>query len=96
MPDELKNRCHQCRKPAPSTDEESVERVRKWVVKGKVWAQRMMAGFYKDGECGLEQSYVMAAMLFEKAVEQGDLNAMHDLACLYRWTRSCTVVYKSN
>jgi len=84
MPDDLKNRCHQCRKPNPKTNEEAVKRIREWVVKGKVWAQRMLAGFYKDGACGVEQSYVMAAMLYEKAVDQGDSGAMVNLGCMYR------------
>jgi len=84
MPDELKNRCHQCRKPAPETDEEMVKRLREWVEKGKAWAQTMMAESYRDGDDGLKQSYVMAAMLFEKAVAQGDPGAMCELAYLYQ------------
>ena len=84
MPDELKNRCHQCCKPNLRTDEEQVERVREWVGKGEAWAQFMMASWYRDGTCGLKQSYVMAAMLFEKAVAQGDAEAMFNLALLYR------------
>ena len=83
MPDELKYRCHQCRKPDPATNKEAVERLREWVEKGEAWAQRMMAQWYRDGKYGLKQSYVMAAMLFEKAVAQGNPGAMHDLACLY-------------
>ena len=84
MPDELKYRCHQCRKPNPTTNEEAVKRIREWVVKGEVWAQRMMAGFYKDGACGIKQSDVMAAMLYAKAVEQGDPGAMFNLGNGYR------------
>jgi TPR repeat protein len=83
MPDNLKNRCHQCRKPTP-TAQEAVERLREWVEKGEAWAQTMMAGWYRDGEHGLQQSYVMACMLFEKAVAQGDPDAMYNLALLYR------------
>jgi hypothetical protein len=82
MPDDLKNRCHQCRKPSPTTDEEIVKRVREWVVKGEAWAQSVMAEFYRDGRYGLKQSYVMAAMLLEKAVAQGDRVAMYNLALL--------------
>jgi TPR repeat protein len=84
MPDELKNRCHQCRKPSPTTNEEVVKRVREWVAKGEAWAQNIMAQQYRDGKHGLKQSYVMARMLFEKAVAQGDSSAMYDLALLYR------------
>jgi TPR repeat protein len=44
----------------------------------------MMGSSYRDGDDGLKQSYVMARMLFEKAVAQGDPVAMFDLALLYR------------
>ena len=83
MPDDLKHRCHQCRKPTPRTNKEQIERLREWLDKGEAWAQLMMAQWYRDGNCGLKQSYVMAAMLYEKAVAQGDLGAMYALACLY-------------
>jgi TPR repeat protein len=84
MPLELKNRCHQCRKPIPDTDKGQIEQLREWVDKGEAWAQRMMAGCYREVKYGLKQSYVMVAMLFEKAVAQGDPDAMHDLALMYR------------
>jgi hypothetical protein len=84
MPDELKNRCHQCRKPLPTTDKEQIEQLREWLDKGEAWAQHMMAAWYREGDFGLKQSYVMARMLYEKAVAQGDPDAMYDLACLHR------------
>jgi TPR repeat protein len=84
MPDELKYRCHQCRKPTPTTNEEQIERLREWVDKGEAWAQRMMGQWYRDGKRGLKQSYVMARMLFEKAVAQDDPDAMYCVACLHR------------
>ena len=83
MPLELKDRCHQCRKPIPTTGKENIERLREWLDKDEAWAQAMMAGLYRDGKCGLKQSYVMATMLFEKAVAQGDPTAMYNLAILY-------------
>jgi TPR repeat protein len=82
MPNELKYRCHQCRKPTP-TAKEALGRLREWVGKGEAWAQLMMGEWYRDGNCGVKQSYVMAAMLFEKAVAQGNSGAMYDLAILY-------------
>jgi hypothetical protein len=84
MPDDLKYRCHQCRKPAPENDKEQLERLREWVDKGEAWAQTMMAQWYQNGEFSLKQSFVMAAMLYEKAVAQGDPNAMFNLGVLYR------------
>ena len=82
MPDDLKYRCHQCRKPTPKNDKEQIERLREWLDKGKAWAQNMMGTWYRDGKNGIKQSYVVARMLFEKAVAQGDPFAMHNLACL--------------
>jgi TPR repeat protein len=84
MPLELKNRCHQCRKRFPKNDEEQIEQLREWLDKGEAWAQNRMGQWYRNGEYGLKQSYVMAAMLYEKSVAQGDPNAMYDLALLYR------------
>ena len=78
MPLELKNRCHQCRTPFAKHNKEQIERLREWVDKGEAWAERLMATFYRDGEHGLKQSYVMALMLLEKAVAQGDPGAMTD------------------
>jgi TPR repeat protein len=63
--------------------EESIERLREWLDKGEAWAQSMMGQWYRDGKYGLKQSYVMAAMLYEKAVVQGDPDAMCNLAHLY-------------
>jgi TPR repeat protein len=84
MPDNLKYRCHQCRKPFEKSNKEQTERLREWVDKGTAWAQCMMGQQYKHGNYGLKQSYVMAAMLFEKAIAQGDSFAMYDMAVLYR------------
>ena len=82
-PDDSKGRCHQCHKPSPTTDKEVVGLLREWVGKGEAWAQRMMAQQYRGGGSGVKQSYVMARMLFEKAVAQGDPAAMYCLALLY-------------
>jgi TPR repeat protein len=84
MLDELKYRCHQCRKPFPENDEEQIEELREWLDNGEAWAQHRMAQWYRDGKYGLKQSYVMAAMLLEKAVKQGKPAAMNSLACLYQ------------
>jgi hypothetical protein len=84
MPDNLKYRCHQCRKPFPTTNKEQIEQLREWLDKGEAWAQTFMGQWYRDGKYGVKQSYVMAAMLFEKAVAQGDPAAIFELGCLYR------------
>ena len=84
MPDNLKHRCHQCRTPTPETSEEGVSQIRDWLVKGKSWAQRQMANLYRFGTQGVEQSYDMAVMLHEKAIAQGNRDAMFDLGCMHR------------
>jgi len=94
MPHNLKYRCHQCRKPAPKNDKEELERLREWVDKGEAWAQHMMGTYYQLGRFGLKQSYVMACMLYEKAVEQGDHGAMFDLAILYDTGRGVDQSFK--
>jgi TPR repeat protein len=94
MPDNLKYRCHQCRKPFAKNDKEQIKRLCEWVDKGTAWAQDMMASWYRDGLCGLKQSYVMAAMLFEKAVAQGDPDAMNHLAHLYDTGRGVDQSFK--
>ena len=84
MRDDLKYRCHQCRKPIPETDKEHIKQLREWLDKGEAWSQNMMACWYREGKFGVKQSYVMAAMLYEKAVAQGDPDSMCDLAILYQ------------
>ena len=83
MPDNLKYRCHQCRKPFPVTDEEHIKQLREWLDKDKAWAQNRMGQWYRNGEYGVKQSHVMAVLLLEKAAKQGDLGAMFNLGCMY-------------
>ena len=96
MPDDLKKRCHQCRKPLPTTDKEQIEQLREWLDKGEAWAQSMMACWYRDGTYGLKQSYVMARMLFEKAIAQGDPGAMYDLALMYHLGQGVVQSFKKS
>jgi len=81
--DHLKQQCHHCSKPIPKTEKVQIERLREWVDKGKAWAQMLMAQMYREGECGVEQSYSKALVLYEKAADQGDPDAAYGLACLY-------------
>ena len=84
MPFDLKTRCHHCCKRTARTEKEGLDRIREWVKKGKSWAQRLMATFYRDGSCGVKQSGAMAVLLCEKAIQQGDPHAMCDLGHMYR------------
>ena len=59
-----------CRTMGPTSDEERVERVRRWADKGKAWAQSMLGDRYAGG-IGVDQSYQQAKELFELAASQG-------------------------
>ena len=82
MPADLKNRCHQCRKPLPETDKGQIERLREWVDKGEAWAQYNLGCLYRDGQ-GVVQSFIKAAELFTMATEQGNFDAMTSLGNQY-------------
>ena len=53
-----------CRAKYPNAGEESTEQVRRWVEKGKAWAQCMLGQMYADG-VGVDQSYQQARELTE-------------------------------
>jgi len=93
MPYHLKIRCHHCRKPFGDNDE-CVKQLRKWLAKDTPWAQITMSQWYRDGLYGVKQSYVMAAMLLEKAVKQGDPDAMNTLAISYGNGQGVSQSYK--
>jgi len=86
MTDTQKNTCIMCRtnKPAAGSagDEEEIERLRRWVEKGKAWAQSMLGKKYYDGE-GVDQSYQQARELFELSATQGNVEAQFSLGVMY-------------
>ena len=71
-----------CRTVSPKSDEEQVERVRRWVEKGKAWAQSILAQRYEHG-LGVEQSYQRAAELYDLAANQGYTTAQYNLGIMY-------------
>jgi hypothetical protein len=77
-----KNSCPLCRTKYPNAGEESVERLRPWVDKGKAWAQNILGQKYKNGD-GVEQSYQQARELYELSANQGDAGSQYDLGVLY-------------
>ena len=84
IPRHLKERCHHCREPLPKSDKEYNDNIVRSLKKGKAWAQNCMGQHYRDGSHGIQQSSMMAVMLFEKAIKQGDSVAMYNLGCLYQ------------
>ena len=62
-----KNTCMMCRKEkVEGGSKEDIERLRKWVKKGKAWAMSMLADRYKEGE-GVKQSDKKAIKHHEKS-----------------------------
>jgi hypothetical protein len=76
---EQKSRCPHCQVKIPSSDEKHFEHTRGWADKGKAWAQAELGARYRLGH-GVEQSYEKAMEYYTLAVQNGDPNAMHQLA----------------
>ena len=66
MSDTQKLRCVMCRAKYPTSEKEAVEMFRRWVEKGKAWAQSGLGGMYERG-LGVEQSYQHAVELYTLA-----------------------------
>jgi len=80
---EQKNSCPLCRtKNAGAGSKESTERLRRWVEKGKAWAQAMLGQRYRDG-LGVDQSDQQARELYELAASQGYAGAQYNLGIMY-------------
>ena len=75
---EQKNRCVMCRTNyvgvGKDGNKETIKRLRKWVKKGKAWAQLMLACRYRDGE-GVKKDEKRAVVLFNLAAQQGEVAA---------------------
>ena len=80
--DKRKNQCIVCRTASPKSAEEGVERIRRWVEKGKAWAQSILAQRYEHG-LGVEQSYQRAAELYDLAASQGFAGAQYNLGVMH-------------
>jgi len=80
---EQKNTCIMCRaKIVKIGSKESIERLREWVKKGKVWAMGMLAQRYRDG-VGVKQSNKKTIELFEMAAKRGHATAQFNLGQSY-------------
>ena len=78
----LHYKCTWCRAQIPTSHKARAKNLRKWVKKGKAWAQVLMAQKYKDGH-GVKQSDEMAIRLFQLAVQQGCAVAIASLGDMY-------------
>ena len=84
MSDEQKSRCIMCRtKHAAAGSKEEIDRLRRWVEKGKAWAQSILGQRYRDG-VGVEQSHQQARELYELAASQGCASAQFNLGNMYQ------------
>jgi len=79
---EQKMSCPLCRTKHSRSKEETIERLRPWVEKGKAWAQNMLGQRYANG-LGVEQSYQQAKELWELSASQGDADAQYNLGSIY-------------
>ena len=80
---EQKNTCIMCRtKLVGNGSKELIERLRKWVDKGKAWAMGTLAHSYIEG-VGVKQSSSKAIELFEMAAQRGNASAQYSLGFYY-------------
>ena len=77
MSQKQKDQCIMCRTKYPVRgSKEHIEKILRWVEKGKAWAQSSLGQKYALGE-GVDQSYQQARSLGELAANQGHANALY-------------------
>ena len=75
--------CPFCRKPAPTTDWEMIERYKKRVEIGDAEAIYGLGCCYANGEYGLTQDHAKALELWHRAGELGNVGTYHNIGCVY-------------
>ena len=75
--------CPYCRTPAPESDGEYIERLKKRVAAGDAAAMRNLGCFYRDGEYGLRRNTAKAMKLFLRAGELGYAEAHYNIGYAY-------------
>jgi hypothetical protein len=78
-----KSPCPLCRTPMPDTKEEELAMLRRNAENGIPAAIQKLGSDYSIGNLGLVPSHKKAARLYQRAVDLGDVMAMHNLACSY-------------
>jgi TPR repeat protein len=86
MSQEQKGRCVMCRTEYPDNTKEGwkeeLERLCKWVKKGKAWAQNMLGCRYSKGD-GVDKDDKRALELYTLAADQGHSTAQFNLGNMY-------------
>ena len=81
-----KVQCIMCRTEKPDSGsagyEEVIQRLRRWIDRGKAWAQDALGQYYEGGR-GVEQSYQQARELYELSASQGFAMAQFNLGRMY-------------
>ena len=75
--------CPFCRAPAPSSDEEILEEMKKRMKVGDAEAIYDLGCYYFDGEFGLPQDYAKALELWHRAAKLGHVGAYYNIGCAY-------------
>ena len=76
--------CAFCREPYLSSDEENIEkRMQKLIEAGHAYALFILASYYANGDCGMQQDGAKANELFLRAGELGCAEAYYDLGVSY-------------
>ena len=76
-------KCPFCRTPAPTTDEEIIERSMKRMDADDPDAIYGLGCVYSEGKLGLRQSYAKALELWHRAAELGHYGAYHNIGFAY-------------
>jgi len=76
-------KCPFCRTPAPTSDEEIVERYKKRVEAGDVYAMYSVGCYCKDGMPGYPQDQTKALELFHRAADLGYAKAYNNIGYEY-------------
>lgn len=76
--------CPFCRQPFSTSDQQTVDLLRKRAAAGDADAQFNLAGCYDAGKYGVTRDFAKAAQLYRSAAEQGHGRAAMNLAVSYR------------
>ena len=76
-------KCPNCTKRMPPDYKACAKYLKKHTKEGQAWAECMLAEWYFYGDAGVEKSIEKAVELYERAVAQGYVTAIKDLAQMY-------------
>ena len=82
--DLVEQKCPFCRTPAPHSDEEMIERLKKRTEADDAEAKCSLGLYYTNGQYGLPQNRVKALELWNRAAELGVAEAYYNLGIAYK------------